>query len=240
MLQDSRFVFEKTIFALALLLFSLPAVADPSFDCGRARTLDEKTICANSYLAQSDYAVADAHKRNDTEFQSKQSIVSRFLQERSECGNVDACIASVQLSALLAYRGRVPWVYNYVLGMVGNRADLVGRGLVQGSSGIPTKHAECSLTRIKVIKTSFGEDVSYENEDNGTAIEYDNGGFVISHSRDPGLFNALFGQPVVVCLMSVPYDCPEGDDRGRFYYTLNLATLSDWVMADAQHMCGGT
>lgn len=240
--MDLKVLFSTPFVAATFLAhFGLiaPASADPSFDCGKARTPDEKAICSDPYLAQIDSLVADAYRTNETEFQPKKEVVARSLKDRAECGNDDACIAAVQLSSLQAYKGREPWVYNYAVALVSNRAALVGLGIAEGGSRIPMKHAECSRTRIKSITTRFGEPVSYENEGDGTAVEYENGGFVISYSRDVGFFQAKAGQPVVVCLLSVPYDCPAGDDRGRFYYTLNLATRSEWVQADAQHMCGG-
>lgn len=221
------------------LLATMSATADPSFDCGKARTLDEKEICSDRYLAQIDSAVSDAYRSYEPEFQSKSTIVSRTLEDRSDCGDDDACIAAVQLSALQTYKGMEPWVYSYAVSLVGNRASLIGAQKLEGSIQPPRKHAECSQTRIRSLTTRFGEPVSYGNEDLGTAVEYENGVFVISYSRDDGLYNAKVGQPVVVCLLTVPYDCPAGDDRGRFYYTLNLSTRLEWVMADAQHVCGG-
>lgn len=223
----------------AMMFHAVPAAADPSFDCKLARTLDEKTICSNPYLAQIDSLVAHAYRTNETEFQTKKSIVSRSLKHRAECGEDDACIASVQLSAYRAYKATEPWVSNYVRGLVSSRAALLAKGLIEGVAGIPAKHAQCSRTRIKSVTTRFGEAVTYDNDADGTAVTYENGGFVISYDREEGLYSAKEGQPVIMCLLSVPYDCPDGDDRGRFYYTLSLEANADWVVADAHHMCGG-
>jgi hypothetical protein len=41
------------------------------------------------------------------------------------------------------------------------------------------------------------------------------------------------------CLISIPKDCPPGDNRGRVYETTNLRTNGVWKMQDDPHVCGG-
>ncbi len=47
------------------------------------------------------------------------------------------------------------------------------------------------------------------------------------------------GDPVEMCLVSIPRDCPVGDDRGREYRTTNLRTRKSWRLPDSEHSCGG-
>ena len=47
------------------------------------------------------------------------------------------------------------------------------------------------------------------------------------------------GDPVRMCLVSIPHPCPKGDDRGRVYKTTNLRTHKSWSLPDSEHMCGG-
>jgi hypothetical protein len=44
---------------------------------------------------------------------------------------------------------------------------------------------------------------------------------------------------VRMCLVSLPQDCPKGDERGKIYRTRNLRTKKSWKLPDAEHSCGG-
>jgi uncharacterized protein len=50
-----------TAILTAVLLLSAPAVAQPSFDCAKASTLVERTICGNAELAKADREMAAAY-----------------------------------------------------------------------------------------------------------------------------------------------------------------------------------
>lgn len=228
------------LLALGIILSTAHEVsADPSFDCNRATTPDEKAICDDDRLSQIDSMIAAAYRTYDAEFQPKKTVARRLLQDRRSCGSDKVCIASAQLSALNTYGGSEPWVQNYVVAEISAKAAAVGRKGGSQPSGMPEFPGDCVKTLIKEITTRFGEPISYENQDAGTSVQYGNGGYVVSYDREAAFYNAESGQPVVMCLLSIPYDCPDGDDRGRIYYTFNLATKSEWILPDAQHMCGG-
>jgi uncharacterized protein len=215
------------------------ASGEPSFDCDRATTPDEKAICDVGTLSQIDSMVASAYRTYKPQFQSKRSVARRLLQDRRSCGSDKVCIASAQLSALNTYGGNEPWVQNYVVAEISARAAAIGRKGSSQSSGMPAFPGDCVKTLIKEITTRFEEPISYENQEAGTSVQYSNDGYVFSYDRGAAFYNARAGQPVVMCLLSSPYDCPDGDDRGRMYYTFNLATKGEWILPDAQHMCGG-
>jgi hypothetical protein len=44
---------------------------------------------------------------------------------------------------------------------------------------------------------------------------------------------------VLLCLVSIPKNCPAGDERGKIYSATNLNTTAYWLLPDAQHGCGG-
>lgn len=75
--------------------------------------------------------------------------------------------------------------------------------------------------------------------DSGSGVEYANGMGQVSYDVLPGVANSLVGDPVRLCLVSVPENCPPGDDRGRVYAGTNLRTNETWTAPDSQHMCGG-
>jgi hypothetical protein len=55
----------------------------------------------------------------------------------------------------------------------------------------------------------------------------------------PAIADSHIGDEVLLCLVSLPMDCPPGDYRGKFYSATNLKTKGFWLLPDAQHMCGG-
>ncbi|WP_428651209.1 hypothetical protein [Roseibium sp.] len=57
--------------AFVVLLFGLAAQAEaqPSFDCAKAVTPDEKTICNNVYLSAADTLISEAYRNYTPEFQ---------------------------------------------------------------------------------------------------------------------------------------------------------------------------
>jgi hypothetical protein len=99
---------------------------------------------------------------------------------------------------------------------------------------IPTEVGQCVSTNIAEI-TSRLEGVP----DSGTAIRYDNDLWGVSYESVPEVENSEVGDPVELCLESVPENCPPGDDRGRFYSAHNERTGEGWALPDAEHMCGG-
>lgn len=101
---------------------------------------------------------------------------------------------------------------------------------------LPAQLGACSETTISFIGGRLEGDNNFET---GTAVQFDNGGVQISYERDEGVVNSQIGDPVRICLVSIPSDCPPGDDRGKVYATTNLRTGASWEMPDSQHMCGG-
>lgn len=78
-----------------------------------------------------------------------------------------------------------------------------------------------------------------EAPDSGSAVQYENGMTQVEYAVLPGIANSRVGDAVRVCLVSVPENCPPGDDRGRMYNGTNLRTNESWTAPDSQHACGG-
>lgn len=47
------------------------------------------------------------------------------------------------------------------------------------------------------------------------------------------------GDQINVCLVSIPSECPEGDDRGKIYEVTNYKNAKRFTGVDAWHSCGG-
>ncbi len=107
-------------------------------------------------------------------------------------------------------------------------------------SPLPRRVGACALTRVK----SVGERLTDSSTgrfvpDSGSAIAFTDGGYQVSYDQIPAVDASRRGDPVRLCLRSIPAPCPPGDHRGRVYKTLNLRTHATWTLSDSEHGCGG-
>ena len=101
------------------------------------------------------------------------------------------------------------------------------------AGALPTKIGACAETAIKEVTTRLG------TPDNGTVVQYTNGLIQISYDTIAPAILSKPGDKVTVCLVSLPENCPKGDDRGKVYKATNLRTNESWEAPDSQHSCGG-
>ena len=106
-------------------------------------------------------------------------------------------------------------------------------------SGIPTRIGECAMTEVEWVGTRLEDENDQPIEDSGSAVRLRNGVYGVSYEQQPAVDRSRIGDPVRTCLVSIPEDCPPGDDRGREYHTTNLRTNQEWTLPDAEHFCGG-
>jgi hypothetical protein len=111
-------------------------------------------------------------------------------------------------------------------------------GPVYPPDPLPTEIGQCTETTIAAITSRFQADVNADPND-GTAISFDNGGYQVSYEKEQAIIGSAVGDSVMMCLVSIPQDCPPGDDRGRIYTTTNMRTQQSWTLPDSQHSCGG-
>jgi len=93
---------------------------------------------------------------------------------------------------------------------------------------------DCVETRVKAVSTRL-DGVA----DSGSAVSYDNGLYQVSYATVDAVEQSRAGDPVRLCLVAVPDDCPAGDERGKVYAATNRRTGLTWSLPDAEHMCGG-
>lgn len=120
---------------------------------------------------------------------------------------------------------------------------------VSSSKNISTDSLEINSLPVKVgqCTTAIVEKVGYRLEDidgtpvvtSGSSILYTNGGYQVDYDEVPGIVNSRPNDEVILCLASIPKNCPPGDDRGRIYKAKNKRTGDIWEEADSQHSCGG-
>lgn len=53
--------------------------------------------------------------------------------------------------------------------------------------------------------------------DSGSAVAYESGVTGVSYDTVRAIQMSRVGDPVIVCLTSIPKGCPKGDDRGKTY-----------------------
>jgi uncharacterized protein YecT (DUF1311 family) len=229
---------------LAALLAGLsmgPArAATPSFNCSRAQTPDERAICDDNRLAELDRAVSKAYSQAKKQYaEDALSMAKETLAARQACWADKLCILDQQVSAIDGFVGlgakvSVPrWVGAYRLSLFRGR---------QPTNGLPGQVGQCTFTKIASISDRFGGRLKPPQDkfdSSGTAITFADGGAQVSYDYVRDIAQSRVGDRVLLCLVSIPQNCPPGDDRGRFYSGTNVRTKGSWVLPDSQHMCGG-
>jgi hypothetical protein len=107
------------------------------------------------------------------------------------------------------------------------------------AEGLPTKIGQCVDTTIKSLGTRLEDGTGTPVPGSGSSVSFANGGSQVSYEQMAAVDTSRPGDPVKMCLVSIPRHCPPGDDRGREYKTTNLRTHKSWRLPDSEHMCGG-
>lgn len=103
----------------------------------------------------------------------------------------------------------------------------------------PRQVGKCADTFIQEVSTRLSDGNGAPVEGSGTGVTLTNGVYLVSYDEIPALKRSKVGKRVKLCLLSIPSNCPPGDDRGRFYRLLNYRTRQSVELPDSQHMCGG-
>jgi uncharacterized protein len=221
---------------LTLLTASPALAATPSFDCAKAKAPDEIAICADEQLAQLDRLAALAYDeaRHASGRSSARATARDGLAARSHCGADRDCIMSVQVATILKFQqlGATVILPDWAMSATMDGSNAGGGG------ALPTEIGQCVNTTIVEITSRFQADINADPTD-GSAVNFANGGHQVSYEKEPPLIHSRVGDPVLMCLVEIPQDCPPGDDRGRIYTTTNLRTQESWTLSDSQHSCGG-
>jgi uncharacterized protein len=229
----------RTAPAIVLLfLFASPAfAASPSFDCAKAKAPDEIAICGDEQLSQLDRLAALAYgEAQNASGKSKARAAARDgLAARKECGSDATCIMAAQVETIRRFQE---------LGASVSLPDWAESGAGPSDGGaaavgaLPTEIGQCVNTTIAEITSRFQADINADPDD-GSAVTFENGGGQVSYEKVQEIIDSQVGDPVLMCLVELPQDCPPGDDRGKIYTTTNLRTQESWTLPDSQHSCGG-
>jgi hypothetical protein len=102
------------------------------------------------------------------------------------------------------------------------------------NTGVPANVGDCVQTTVQQVGTRLEG-----TPGSGSAISYANGASQVSYDQVPGIDSSQAGDAVKLCLVSLPQNCPPGDDRGKIYSGTNLRTGQTWSEPDSEHSCGG-
>ncbi len=121
---------------------------------------------------------------------------------------------------------------------LGASAGLVSAATLAQS--LPSVPGTCTRTYVaavsqRLVDGSTGQPIP----GSGSAVNFANGAYQVSYEEVQAVNLARSGDPVVLCLVRVPENCPPGDNRGKLYATVDLRTLLLWVLPDSEHTCGG-
>jgi hypothetical protein len=116
---------------------------------------------------------------------------------------------------------------------------LPGPALAQGE-GLPHHVGQCVITHVSAVETRLEDGFTHKPiAGSGSAIRFTNGGYQVSYDMVPAVEASRPGDPVRMCLASIPRGCPAGDERGRNYRVTNLRAHRAWRLPDSEHGCGG-
>lgn len=222
-----------SLWLLLLLLVPFRSTLAASFDCNKASTLVETAICSDPELSSLDDSLAALYKQALRESSSATQIKAHqraWLKTRNTCKSA-GCLRD-------AYHQRLAEL----------QATPVPRPTQ--SSGIPVRIGDCVTTQIEDKSTRFsgatpgdtgGE--MYVSFTNSVGLYLTN----IPHlpaNANPDAYMArtrdfALGDTIRLCLVSLPEDCPPGDDRGKGYSVTNLKNQLSFIGIDAWHSCGG-
>jgi hypothetical protein len=105
---------------------------------------------------------------------------------------------------------------------------------------LPAAVGQCSDTTIAKIGERLEDGVTGEPmAGSGSAVTFANRGYQVSYDEEAAIQHSRRGDPVRICLVKLPQNCPRGDHRGRIYTTTNLRTGETWTLPDSEHSCGG-
>lgn len=234
---------------MRLIVLSLAALAltgssafaaGPSFDCDKAESADEIAICDSKLLSELDSLAAFAYEDAQAESgRSKARAAAREgMEARGECGSDTDCIMGAQVNLLKRFQELGADVEIPDWATTSGPIYPEDSESAAAAGGLPTEVGQCAETVIATITGRFQADINADPDD-GSAVSFENGGFQVSYEKEQPLINSSVGDPVLVCLVSIPRDCPPGDDRGRIYTTTNMRTSESWTLPDSQHSCGG-
>jgi uncharacterized protein len=184
-----------------------------SFDCAKAATPTEHAICGNPALSALDTQLGLAYDKRLALDPSFRQIQRGWLAARNAgCAADGVCLGNLMHAELAWFAS----------------------GAARPSDRLPSTPGVCALTSISAVGTRLDN-----TPGSGSAVSEANQADQVSYDTIPAIDSSRVGDPALVCLISLPTNCPAGDDRGKIYAVADLRTLRAWSAPDSEHDCGG-
>lgn len=132
-----------------------------------------------------------------------------------------------------AFEGRILPVHRFIVPICAFGFLAVSNGAIARDAARLRLH-QCVATRIATLGSRLEGAPS-----SGSFVAYANGIVGVSYDTVHAIRASRVGDPIELCLKSLPEDCPKGDDRGKVYTARDLRTGGSWELPDSEHMCGG-
>lgn len=193
-----------------------------SFDCTRATGRAERLICGDRSLAIADGRVGELY----TLLRQHAAPARRTMLRQEQRAWLTARNRCADRACLERHYNR--------------RATRLEQELARVDAALRINVArvgQCETTRIDWLGARFAPVAGEPLQ--GTSIGFANGVRQVSYARESQALRSRLGDPVRVCLVSIPRQCPTGDVRGRVYSARNLRTGARWSLPDSSHSCGG-
>jgi hypothetical protein len=228
----------KHLLPVLLLLIVTAPRAHAGFDCTRASSPDERTVCSDHRLFQLDdlygRAFEQAEQASKGDDATRLKIVARgVLADRHACGTRTGCLFAVYIGGLesLLRFGSTTEIPGDIAAI-----DMAGDHIPPDSAAPPARVGDCTTALITDIGYRL---LGPDGKPDGTTVEFANGLHQISYEREPAVVPSRPGDRAIICLTVIPRACPPHDSRGRWYTVTNLRTQTTWSLPDSQHTCGG-
>jgi len=112
-----------------------------------------------------------------------------------------------------------------------------------GSNPDRVRAGQCFLSKVSDVGTRLGTPDAKGRlvpvPGSGTEADFADGTHMVDYDTDPSVGRWRRGDPVRLCVVELPTNCPKGDLRGITWRAINLRTRYSWTARDTEHMCGG-
>lgn len=99
---------------------------------------------------------------------------------------------------------------------------------------------QCFSTHVRQVTFRlFDEAARQPVPGSGSKILFTDGHENVAYDQVPMIDASRPGDPVRLCVRSLPTGCPAGDTRDITYSVMNIRTGQRWMGADSTHACGG-
>ena len=105
---------------------------------------------------------------------------------------------------------------------------------------LPKHVGDCATTKVSADRDAAGRRLDHKPDRGfGQRVEFVNGGYQVSYDTVAAIEASRPGDPVHICLVSIPQGLPAGRQSRPDLQDHQPAHHGLWTLPDAEHSCGG-